>query len=212
MINIVIVEDQAILRESLSCTLNMQDDMQVVCTLADATEALAAVVDKNADLALLDVCTQNGSSGIAAAKRIRKDAPHTKIVIMTGMPEITFIEQAKAAGADSFVYKNVGTEELLAIIRSTANGYSTFPNTKQSMLSGASALSETEIAILRLVCEAKTRKEIAAELYLSEGTVKRHISEILAKTGYDSILRLAVHAVSQGFIVPGMETQSGRQA
>ena len=212
MINIVIVEDQAILRESLSCTLNMQDDMQVVCTLADATEALAAVVDKNADLALLDVCTQNGSSGIAAAKRIRKDAPHTKIVIMTGMPEITFIEQAKAAGADSFVYKNVGTEELLAIIRSTANGYSTFPNTKQSMLSGASALSETEIAILRLVCEAKTRKEIAAELYLSEGTVKRHISEILAKTGYDSILRLAVHAVSQGFIVPGMEKQSGRQA
>ena len=54
-------------------------------------------------------------------------------------------------------------------------------------------------------CEAKTRKEIAAELYLSEGTVKRHISEILAKTGYDSILRLAVHAVSQGLIVPKMD-------
>ena len=62
-----------------------------------------------------------------------------------------------------------------------------------------------EISILRLVCEAKTRKEIAAELYLSEGTVKRHISEILAKTGYDSILRLAVHAVSQGLIVPKMD-------
>ncbi len=212
MINIVIVEDQAILRESLSCTLNLQEDMQVVCALADATEALAAVVGRNADLALLDVCAQNGSSGIAAAKRIREERPETKIVIMTGMPEITFIEQAKAAGADSFVYKNVGTEELLGIIRSTANGYSTFPSTKQSILSGAAALGETEIAILRLVCEAKTRKEIAAELYLSEGTVKRHISEILAKTGYDSILRLAVHAVSQGLIVPGMEQQPEHQA
>ena len=101
--------------------------------------------------------------------------------------------------------KNGGTEELLGIIRSTANGYSTFPNATQSIFSDASALNETEISILRLVCEAKTRKEIAAELYLSEGTVKRHISEILAKTGYDSILRLAVHAVSQGLIVPKMD-------
>ena len=115
------------------------------------------------------------------------------------------LEQAKLAGADSFVYKNVGIEELLGIIRSTANGYSTFPNATQSIFSDASALNETEISILRLVCEAKTRKEIAAELYLSEGTVKRHISKILAKTGYDSILRLAVHAVSQGLIVPKMD-------
>ena len=199
MITIVIVEDQGILRESLACTLNLQEDMQVECALSDAADALDVVRETNANLALLDVCTENGSSGIAEA------CPDTKIVIMTGMPEITFIEQAKLAGADSFVYKNVGTEELLGIIRSTANGYSTFPNATQSIFSDASALNETEISILRLVCEAKTRKEIAAELYLSEGTVKRHISEILAKTGYDSILRLAVHAVSQGLIVPKMD-------
>lgn len=208
MITIVIVEDQGILRESLACTLNLQEDMQVARALSDAADALDVVRETNANLALLDVCTENGSngsSGIAAAKQIREACPDTKIVIMTGMPEITFIEQAKLAGADSFVYKNVGTEELLGIIRSTANGYSTFPNATQSIFSDASALNETEISILRLVCEAKTRKEIAAELYLSEGTVKRHISEILAKTGYDSILRLAVHAVSQGLIVPKMD-------
>ena len=171
MITIVIVEDQGILRESLACTLNLQEDMQVARALSDAADALDVVRETNANLALLDVCTENGSSGIAAAKQIREACPDTKIVIMTGMPEITFIEQAKLAGADSFVYKNVGTEELLGIIRSTANGYSTFPNATQSIFSDASALNETEISILRLVCEAKTRKEIAAELYLSEGTV-----------------------------------------
>ena len=64
-----------------------------------------------------------------------------------------------------------------------------------------------EVDILRLVCETKTRKEIAQELFLSEGTVKRHISEILAKTGYDNILRLAVHAVSSGLIVPKMRDE-----
>lgn len=61
------------------------------------------------------------------------------------------------------------------------------------------------------MCETKTRKEIAQELYLSEGTVKRHISEILAKTGYDNILRLAVHAVASGLIIPGMG-RTGEQA
>lgn len=86
----------------------------------------------------------------------------------------------------------------------TVEGYSTFPLAQQSIFSDAAQLTDTELAILRLVCETKTRKEIATELYLSEGTVKRHISEILAKTGYDNILRLAVHAVSTGLIVPSM--------
>ena len=102
------------------------------------------------------------------------------------------------------MYKNVGTAELIAVIRSTMEGYSTFPRPQSNTLSGAAALTQTEIDILRLVCETKTRKEIAQELYLSEGTVKRHISEILAKTGYDNILRLAVHAVASGLIIPGM--------
>ena len=157
------------------------------------------------------MCTENDSSGIVAAASIKEAHPDVRVVIMTGMPEITFVEQARAAGVDSFVYKNVGTAELIAVIRSTMEGYSTFPRPQSNALSGAAALTQTEIDILRLVCETKTRKEIAQELYLSEGTVKRHISEILAKTGYDNILRLAVHAVASGLIVPGMG-RTGEQA
>jgi DNA-binding NarL/FixJ family response regulator len=204
VIRIVLVEDQAMLRDSLACTINAQDDMRVVSSLADATEALAAVERTGADCALLDVCTENDSSGIVAARRIKGAHPAVRVVIMTGMPELTFIERARDAGADSFVYKNVGTAELLGIIRSTMEGYSTFPVAQHRVMPEDVELSPIEISILRLVCESKTRREIAAELYLSEGTVKRRISEILAKTGYDSILRLAVHAVSSGIIVPGM--------
>lgn len=174
MIRLMIVEDQAMLRDSLACTINTQSDMEVVASLGDAAEALEALERSGATCALLDVCTENDSSGIVAAR------------------------------VDSFVYKNVGTTELLGIIRSTVEGYSTFPLAQQSIFSDAAQLTDTELAILRLVCETKTRKEIATELYLSEGTVKRHISEILAKTGYDNILRLAVHAVSTGLIVPSM--------
>ncbi len=204
MISILLVEDQAMLRDSLTCTINMQADMQVVASLSDASEALCALEQNGATCALLDVCTENDSSGIVAARKIKEAHPEVRVIIMTGMPEITFVDQARSAGVDSFVYKNVGTTELLGIIRSTMEGYSTFPLAQQNIFSDAAQLSDTELAILRLVCETKTRKEIAAELYLSEGTVKRHISEILAKTGYDNILRLAVHAVSTGLIVPSM--------
>ena len=207
MIRLMIVEDHAMLRDSLACTINTQSDMEVVASLGDAAEALEALERSGATCALLDVCTENDSSGIVAARKIKEAHPEVKVVIMTGMPEITFVEQARAAGVDSFVYKNVGTAELIAVIRSTMEGYSTFPRPQSNALSGAAALTQTEIDILRLVCETKTRKEIAQELYLSEGTVKRHISEILAKTGYDNILRLAVHAVSSGLIVPKMRDE-----
>ncbi len=204
MISILLVEDQAMLRDSLACTINMQDDMQVVAQLSDASQALDALEKTGATCALLDVCTENDSSGIVAARKIKAAHPDVRVVIMTGMPEITFVEQARDAGVDSFIYKNVGTAELLGVIRSTMEGYSTFPLAQRNIFSDAAKLTDTELDILRLVCETKTRKEIAAELYLSEGTVKRHISEILAKTGYDNILRLAVHAVSTGLIVPSM--------
>ena len=86
------------------------------------------------------------------------------------------------------------------------DGYSTFPIPKEADLA-AGGLTDDEIEVLRLVCEAKSRKEIAAELFLSEGTVKRRISEILVKTGYDSIMKLAVDAVAKGYIVPRLKSE-----
>ena len=114
MIRLMIVEDQAMLRDSLACTINTQSDMEVVASLGDAAEALEALERSGATCALLDVCTENDSSGIVAARKIKEAHPEVKVVIMTGMPEITFVEQARTAGVDSFVYKNVGTTELFA--------------------------------------------------------------------------------------------------
>lgn len=202
MLDVLIVEDQAILRDTLAGAIDAQDDMRVVAQTADAAEAPALAERSGANLVLMDVCTDNDSSGIVAARRIKGAHPEVRVVVMTGMPEITFVEQARDAGVDSFVYKSVGADELLSVMRSTSAGYSTFPKQPDGLFSGTAALTDEEVQILRLVCEAKTRKEIAAELYLSEGTVKRRIGDILAKTGYDNILRLAVHAVAEGAIVP----------
>ena len=179
MIRVLIVEDQAILRESLARSVGDQPDMTVVAAIADASDAL--------DVAL------------------KEQLPECRVIIMTGMPEITFVDQAREAGVDSFVYKNVGIDELFAVMRSTLAGYCTFPKPPESIFSGTAALDDVELSILRLACEGKSRREIAAELFMSEGTIKRRISEILNKTGYDNIMRLAVRAVTEGSIVPNME-------
>ena len=198
MIRVLIVEDQAILRESLARSVGDQPDMTVVAAIADASEALGVALKERPDMILMDVCTEHDSNGIVAAARIKEQLPECRIIIMTGMPEITFVDQAREAGVDSFVYKNVGIDELFAVMRSTLAGYCTFPK-------GTAALDDVELSILRLACEGKSRREIAAELFMSEGTIKRRISEILSKTGYDNIMRLAVHAVTEGSIVPNME-------
>lgn len=193
------------LRESLVAAIDAEPDMTVVAALADAADALEMAKKKKPDIVLMDVCTEGGSSGIVAGRALKRASDATRVVIMTGMPEVSFVRQARDAGVDSFVYKNVGTKELLAVLRSTLDGYSTFPARRSDTLFGGLELTDEEIQILRLACEAKSRPEIAKALFISEGTVKRRISDLLTKTGYDSLLKLAVQAVSNGYIVPGLE-------
>ena len=119
---------------------------------------------------------------------------------MTAMLEVTFVERAKDALADSFIYKNIDLNSLIVTIKNTMEGYSVFPNKSIPKLPNDAELTKKELEILRLICEAKSRKEISQILYLSEGTIKAYISVILQKTGYDSISKLAIYALSNGYI------------
>ncbi|MDL2220813.1 response regulator transcription factor [Eubacteriales bacterium OttesenSCG-928-N14] len=204
MIDILLIEDQVMVRDSLFRLIDAQQDMRVVAQAGAAHEAFDLCEQYQPNLALLDVVTEGGSSGIAAAAQLRETFADLKIVIMTGMLEITFIDSAKRAGVDSFVYKNVNGETLLATIRSTIDGYSTFPNAPQQKLPIGFDFTPEEIAVLKLVCQAMGRKQIAKELAMSEGSIKAIITGILNKTGYDSIMKFAVFAVANGYILPGV--------
>ena len=204
MIKILIVEDQVIMRDSLANLINGQEDMCVVGNIGCAAEAPRLCKETLPELVLMDVCTDNNENGITAAAEIRAQYPQVKIIIMTGMPEITYLESSKKAGVDSFLYKNVKGETMLATIRSTMDGYGTFPREAPAALPGGLSFTDAEIAILRLVCQAKSRKDIARELAMSEGSVKAAITDILNKTGYDSIMKFAVFAVARGYINPNV--------
>jgi DNA-binding NarL/FixJ family response regulator len=199
-IEIIIVEDQAMLRDSLEQVINRQADMEVAAVIADASGVPELCRKLMPDLVLMDVVTENNSNGIAFAAQIRKEFPDIKIVIMTSLPEITFVDEARKAGAHSFIDKNMGNDYLFFVIRSTMKGNGVYPG-PQDRVNFAAQFTEKEIAVIRLVCQGKTRNEMAKELALSEASLGRHITAILDKSGFDNIMKFAVYVVGQGLIV-----------
>ena len=199
MIRILIVEDQTMVRDALKNSLEAVEDFSVVATIADAALAPLYCERVKPDMALMDICTENDSNGLDAAAAIKQKFPAVKVVMMTGLPEVTFVERAHAAGADSFVYKDTPLAELERLIRDTCAGHGSYPHERERALN-FDELTRREKEILRLLCDGLSRKEICDELGITINSVKTHLANILSKTGYESVAKLAIYAVSHGFI------------
>jgi len=211
MTKILIVEDQTMLRDSLEHVIGVQNDMEVAGSTDDAANAPELCRQLKPDLVLMDVVTKNNSSGITYTAQIRKEFPDIKIVIMTALPEITFAEEARKAGAHSFIDKDLGNDHLFHVIRNTMKGYSIYSSPSDRM-PFAARFSEKEVAVIRLVCQGMARDEMAKNLGVSESMIKQHITSILDKTGFDSISRFAIYAVSEGLIVPELTVKKSNKS
>lgn len=199
MVKVMIVEDQPMVRLAMEQYLASGKCYQTVASISNAAMAEAVCRKCGADLILMDICTEEDESGLAAAKKIKKALPWVKIVMITSMVEFGFLEKAKEAGADSFWYKDATPEELLAVMDRTMEGESVYPDTTPEVMVGTAKSCEftrAEIEVLRLVVEGKSYKRIAENLEISHETVKWHISNMLRKTNFDSKTKLAV-AVTQ---------------
>lgn len=201
MIKILLVDDQKILLEGLVKILAPLDDIEVIgtCTLS---ELAAEACDRlGPDLVLMDICMEGRTSGIQICARLKKQFPRLRVVLMTGMQEVAFLEWAKDAGADSFIYKESSGEAFAACIRATMEGRHIYPDVCGCTTFGdtSALLTEREIAILQRICRNMNYDEIAAELGITKRTVNFHIGNMLAKTGYKSIVGLAVEATERGY-------------
>jgi two-component system response regulator DesR len=202
-IKLVILEDQKILLDSFVSSL--KNDFELVGGFDDADGLLSFLSFHDVDVILADTCLKRTNT-LDYLSDIKKNFPKVKVIIMTGFPEVSFLKKAKKEGADSFIYKNTSLEETKQVIVSTYHGYSIFPSENSSeenrfLLN----LSAKEMEVLRYVCQGYDRKEIAEKMFNSENTIKSYIRSILNKTGYDSVSRLAIYAVSHGFVVPEKE-------
>lgn len=204
MIRIVLVEDQEILKDSLASALNEIPDIQVVVSLSGPDLLVETYKLYHPDLIIMDICLGR-ESGIDAAARLKKFDPAAKVLLLTGMMDIGFIDLAKEADVDSFVYKNIRITDLVDCIRRTLSGQSIYPEDTPVLFPNKAILTEKEISILRLVCMEYSRKEISAKLNMSENTIRNYINKILDKTGYDNIARLAIFAIANGYISQNKE-------
>ena len=210
MNSVLIVEDQRMPRENMEHLVEDSGRYRRVASLSTAEMALAQCARHTVELVLMDVCTKGSRDGIDVAAEIKARYPETKVIIITSMVEESYLKRAKAAGAESFWYKDVSPESLLEVMDRTMAGESLYPDrTPETRLGQVSStqLTPREIEVLRLVCEGLEYEEIAAELGISSRTVKRFVSSLLEKTGYSNRTRLAIAVTKKNFILPHLEEE-----
>lgn len=204
MYNVMVVEDQAMPRQLFEAFIATSNKYTLVHSIKNADMADIYCEKSDIDLILMDVCTELNSSGLDAAARIKAKHPEIKIIIVTSMPEVSYLERARKIGVDSFWYKEVSEEPILELMDRTMAGESIYPDKTPSVSFGyikSSELSEKELMILRELTSGDTNAEIAERLQVSQFTVRDYLKSIMEKTGFHSRTELAVKARESGIVI-----------
>ena len=219
MIRVVIVNDQAIVRTGLARIFGAEDGFDVLAEAADGAQALDFVAELQPDLVLMDVRMPR-MDGIEATRRLSALAASPPVLALTTFDEDEVLWGVIEAGAQGFVLKDSGAGDLLAAARVVAGGGAWFdpavaPRMMQAYRSAVAPrrreaarlelLTAREHDVLRLLARGRVNAEIAAQLHVSQGTVKSHVSAIFGKLGVRDRAAAIVFAFDHGIVSPGPE-------
>ena len=202
--NVLIVEDQAMPRELFEIYIKSSDSFNHLLSVSNASAALQICKNSRIDLILMDVLTELGSSGLDAAEKIKKEFPNIKIIIVTSMPEYSWLERARKIGVDSFWYKDGQKDGILDIMQRTMAGEHIYPDRTPLIRIGNSnnhEFTERELDVLKELTTGDTNAEIAQRLHISVATVKSHIQHLMEKTGFKTRTELVSEARSLGIVI-----------
>lgn len=203
-INIMIVEDQVMPRQLFETIIKSDEKLNLVLTIDNAEIADICCKRHIIDLVLMDVVTKDGASGLVAAEKIKAENQKIKIIIVTSMPEYSFVKRAKEIGVEGFWYKDFSKEPILSLINRVIDGEIVYPEDKPSVslgLADSKEFSERELEILKEVTGGFTNAEIAEKIGISEKRVRNLVSIMLDKTGFRSRTELAVRARETGIVI-----------
>jgi two-component system response regulator DesR len=183
-IRILLAEDQAMIREALAALLSFEADLEVVAQVGRGDEVVRAARDSRPDVALLDI-EMPGLDGLAAAAALSRELPQTKIVILTTFGRPGYLRRAMESGVSGFVVKDSPADKLAQTIRKVLQGQKVIdPDLAAAALAeGTSPLTPRERDVLAASNDGAGASEIAATLFLSEGTVRNYLSACIQKTG-----------------------------
>jgi two-component system response regulator DesR len=184
LIRVLLAEDQAMIREALAALLSFEEDMEVVAQVGRGDEVKQAAQDTKPDVALLDI-EMPGMDGLSAAAELRLTCPDTRIIILTTFGRPGYLRRAMESGASGFIVKDSPADKLARTIRDVLAGQRVIdPDLAAAALAeGASPLTPRERDVLAASHDGTTIAQIAASLYLSEGTVRNYLSSCIQKTG-----------------------------
>ena len=204
-VNVLIVEDSRVSREAFERKITSFPEYAVVTSIENAANAEIACMTNKIDLILMDVCTADDESGIRAAARVKKNYPWVRIILMTSMPEHSFIKKAQDSGCDSFWYKEYGNISLLEVCERTMKGERVWPESSPVIVIGqakSTEFTDRELAVIRELVRGVRYEDMAEELHLSINTVKYHVKNILQKTGFRSTIQLVAEVVEKRLVLP----------
>ena len=192
---VMIVEDQLIIRSLLESYFHEADGDRVVASIPGANQAVALCDVIPIDLILMDVQTAGRENGLTAVAKIKAAHPEIKVIVVTSLIDGAVLERAKAVGADSLWYKDSPENRLKDMIRQTMAGEHVFPDAPPAVEIGMASSTEftkTELKVLRHLVRGLSYARIAQELGVEASTVKFHVANMLQKTGLENKLQLAL--------------------
>ncbi|MEX2984268.1 response regulator [Streptomyces sp. C36] len=227
-VRVLVVDDQQLVREGIASLLGIQPGITVIGAVSDGRQAVEAAVAHHPDVILMDV-RMPVMDGVTAVDVLSKRAPLCRVVMLTTFDDDEYVAQALRAGAIGYLLKNLPSVELAAAVRLAHAGVAQLDASVARGLAaglsrpargapavaervpgpttattdpgpGLSVLTERETDVLRLIATGSTNREIAGRLFLSEGTVKNHISRVLARLGLRDRTHAAIYARDHGLL------------
>jgi two-component system response regulator DesR len=200
-IRILLADDQALVRGALSALLGLEPDLEVVAEVGSGDAVLPAVLEHRPDVALLDV-EMPGLDGISATAEVRREAPDTRVLIVTTFGRPGYLRRALQAGASGFVVKDTPAPQLADAVRRVHAGLRVVDPglATDSLLAGESPLTARETEVLQAARDGSSVATIAAKLFLSEGTVRNHLSSAIGKTGATNRAEAVLTAEGNGWL------------
>jgi two-component system, NarL family, response regulator DesR len=201
VIRVLIAEDQTMVRGALRALLDLEEDIEVVAEVGRGDEVVAAVRQHGPDVALLDI-EMPGGDGIEAARELATALPACRAVILTTFGRPGFLRRAMEVGAAGFLVKDAPVAELAQGIRAVMAGERVIDRqlAAAALAIGATPLSAREADVLRAAGDGATVADIAAQLFLSEGTVRNYLSSAMSKTGARTRVEAARIAEGRGWL------------
>ena len=216
-ITVLLADDQAMVRAGFRMILESQPDIEVVAEAANGEQATAATRRLRPDVVMMDI-QMPGSDGLAATRRITSDTEqHSRVIILTTFERDEYVFEALHAGASGFLLKNAPPEQLIDAVRVVASGDALLaPSVTRRIIEQFArrpvdpdvrerleSLTQREREVLVMLARGNSNSELAAALFVSEGTVKTHVSSLLTKLEVRDRVQAVVLAYESGLVTPG---------